>query len=248
MVDLEDSRRFVPLHGAFNVRDMGGYPTLDGHSLRWGLLYRGDGPERIDDHDRAEIRRRDIATVIDLRSPGERQASWSVADGGTVHDLSLYENLPNFKELPPLRGPADMGARYLWRVESTASIMVTALEVMAATSDRPMMFHCSGGKDRTGTLAAVLLELLGVGDEVIVADYALSHEPHERIKALVLADPKPHDIDYAQLPEIAATAQAATMAAFLEQVRAKHGTAAAPLWAAGLQQATVDRLHAALVA
>jgi protein-tyrosine phosphatase len=247
MIDLQAPGRFVPLQGAFNVRDLGGYPTAEGRSIRWGLVYRGDGPERVDETDRAEIVRRGIATVIDLRAASERRASWSVVDGGVVHDLSLFENLPDVSELPPLRGPEEMAARYVWRVETTAPIMVTALEIMAAASERPMLFHCSGGKDRTGTLSAVLLELLGVGDDVIVADYALSHEPHQQIMAMVLGDPKPQDVNYAHLPEVAVSARAETMESFLAQIRAKHGSIAAPLWAAGLSEATVATLRGALL-
>lgn len=247
MVDLGDPARFVSLRGALNVRDLGGYPTADGRAIKWGLVYRGDGPERIDGDDRAEIVRRGIATVIDLRAASERGASWSVVDGGIVHDLSLFENLPDVSELPVLRGPSDMAARYVWRVETTAPIMVTALDIMAAASDRPMLFHCSGGKDRTGTLSAALLELLGVGDDVIVADYALSHEPHQRIVAMVLGDPKPQDVKYAHLPDVAISAHAETMESFLAQIRDKHGSIAAPLWAAGLSEATVATLRGALL-
>jgi protein tyrosine/serine phosphatase len=170
-----------------------------------------------------------------------------VVEGGVVHDLSLYENLPDVSELPPLRGPAEMAARYVWRVETTAPVMAQALEVMAAASDRPMLFHCSGGKDRTGTLSAVLLELLGVGEEVIVADYALSHEPHQRIVAMVLADPKPEDVRYAHLPDVAVAAHAATMESFIAQMHERHGSIAAPVRAAGLSDDAVARLREALL-
>jgi protein-tyrosine phosphatase len=58
--------------------------------------------------------------------------------------------------------------------------MAAAVELMARPGTSPLLFHCAAGKDRTGVLAAVVLGVLGVDEDVIVADYVLSADAMAR--------------------------------------------------------------------
>lgn len=78
--------RHIPLKNAFNVRDMGGYPTTDGKSTKWGMLYRSDALSSLTEEDWQVLKARKIHTVIDLRSLSEISAAPVQVPEGTEYD------------------------------------------------------------------------------------------------------------------------------------------------------------------
>jgi protein tyrosine/serine phosphatase len=91
-----------------------------------------------------------------------------------------------------------------------------------ASADGPAVYHCAAGKDRTGVISAVILGVLGVPDEVIVADYAATKENLEAIIERLMAT-KSYATVLVNLPPDTLHAEAETMVAFLERVRAEYG-------------------------
>lgn len=167
----------IPLEGAYNFRDLGG---LRGHSGRFipsGRVFRSDRLTRLTPADNALLESLGIARVFDLRSDRELEedgpGTFSAAAGRHRHvplvriSLSLSDPRIDWNKI-------DLGSRYLEMLEEGASVIREVLEHLASSRDSATIFHCTGGKDRTGVLAAVLLRLLGVDDETIVADYAVS--------------------------------------------------------------------------
>ena len=69
--DVNDPRRLIALDGVHNFRDMGGYPTVDGRTTRWGRLYRADGLFRLTTDDVEALRPLGLRTVVDLRTQEE---------------------------------------------------------------------------------------------------------------------------------------------------------------------------------
>jgi protein-tyrosine phosphatase len=243
----DETDRFIALEGAFNLRDLGGYRTGDGRTVRLGRLWRADGPERLTDGDRKLLEALEIATVIDLRADGEFPGSaWPTGVGGQVVPVSVLVRDPAARRTP-VATHVDFGVAYVDQLERGIGPFVTVLETMAERCDRPVLFHCSAGKDRTGIVAALVLHLLGVPDDVIVADYALSHEPHERRMARARTDPRPGDLDYDSFPAVYTGAHPDTMASFLAEARRRHGDLDVLLAAGGLGQATVERLRGELL-
>lgn len=179
MDDLADQERFVGLQGCFNFRDLGGYRTTDGGRLRWQLLYRSGGLQRLTDPDVAVLRRRQLRTVVDLRSPGEMQRMGSAPSdlGATVVGASMTQALPGAAEAASWSDPEQVAAHYLGMLQAAAPAVTTALEALSQPGALPGVFHCTVGKDRTGVLAAVVLGALGVTDDDIVTDYTLSLQP-----------------------------------------------------------------------
>jgi protein-tyrosine phosphatase len=171
------TERHVALTGCFNFRDLGGYPTRDGGHLRWRRLFRADGLTRLDEDDCAALTALGLATVIDLRTASEVKDRGSFpVDAVEVeyHHLPLSESIPGTEEIPDW-GEADyVTARYINLLSEGRSSIARSISLLAADGSLPAVFHCSAGKDRTGVLAAVVLGGLGVPDEVIVDDYALS--------------------------------------------------------------------------
>jgi protein-tyrosine phosphatase len=170
-------RRVVPFAGVTNFRDLGGYPALGGKVTRWGLVYRSDALHRLRDEDLELYRQLGLNTVYDLRSDAER----------ATHPNPLpCEHLPLLAEGSRPRadhadptGPYADGERLLRELyrdmlATSATVLGRLLTGLADPTRLPAVFHCTGGKDRTGLGAAVLLELLGVPREVVLDDYELT--------------------------------------------------------------------------
>ena len=159
-------KRHLPLSGAENFRDLGGYHTPDG-TVAWRRVFRADRLTELTEDDVDALAALSLKTVIDLRTPIEtmRSGPGRLARQVTVHSHSLLT------ASTVLRPALDYGA---W-IEQAGAPIAAVFGLMSAAEDPfPLVFHCTAGKDRTGIIAALLLGLLGVAAEDIVADYALT--------------------------------------------------------------------------
>ena len=181
---IEDySERHHPFEGCFNFRDIGGYQTADGRTVRWGRYYRAGRQDRMTQTDLDKLAQLGVSTQIDLRKPDE------VADQGRgpLPDMGAnYHNIPVIPEggtdqLARLVGDTGIsGKRYLGYLEFGPQSWLTMFEIFAAADHHPILIHCTAGKDRTGVSTAFLLSVLGVDREIIEADYLLTNRDVER--------------------------------------------------------------------
>src|SRR3954471_13812998 len=170
----EPPTRLLPLVGAFNFRDIGGYPAAGGRGTRWGGVVRSDTLQELSADDLAVLRELGLRTVVDLRTPTEVER-----DGrGPLQDEPIhYVNLSVLPEeagesvAAPAPDHDDVAARYLWYLETGAGALTTAMALVADGGNHPLVFHCMAGKDRTGVLSALLLSCVGVDGKAIVDDY-----------------------------------------------------------------------------
>lgn len=240
-------QRTVDLEGCFNFRDLGGYPTADGRTIRWQQVYRSDALHLLTDDDVARVRDElGVAAVIDLRSSAElavEQAEW-IADGAVrFHHLPLYDGeRVRTESLPPVETLAD---RYFLLAEFARPQIARVIQAVA-DADGPIVYHCAAGKDRTGVISAVLLGLLGVRDDIIVADYAASRENLDAIIDRLMGS-KGYENVFAALPPDTLHAEPATMVTFLERIRAEHGSMVDYARAAGVSSATIEKLAGRLL-
>lgn len=175
--DGNAGERHVALNGCFNFRDLGGYPTVDGGRIRWRKLFRADGLTRLDQGDCEALSDLGLSTVIDLRTVDElEQRGRFPVESVKVeyHHLPLSETIPGTEEVPDWGEAEFVVERYTKLLRIGWDSIAAAIRLLATPGSLPAVFHCSAGKDRTGVLAAVVLGCLGVPDEVIVDDYALS--------------------------------------------------------------------------
>jgi hypothetical protein len=232
-----DTTRHIELAGCFNFRDLGGYRTVDGRVTRWRRLFRADGLDALEDGDREALAGLGIRTVIDLRTdmeatrrlttePGEDDAPRAVGTfpGATYHHLPLTEVLPGEEDAPHWEDPRFVSERYGGMLRDGSASVVHALRLLSSSDRLPAVFHCSVGKDRTGVLAAVVLGLLGVPDDVIVDDYTLSRRAMIRLLG-VLRQRYPDASEIVDRYEpVILSVEPASMEGFLAEVRARHGS------------------------
>lgn len=190
----------ISLEGSHNTRDLGGYVGLGGRKVRRSLLFRSDSLSQITPND-CRILSEDLhlGYCVDLRSDSESSKSPDVQipgcsmvripitskilQGSTIQAPEYLQSDPDiswhYRRLFSLDSHGDaiegMKNLYLHYVEmETNQRAFSELLNLIAESDRPLLFHCADGKDRTGMAAAYILYILGVDRETILRDYEAS--------------------------------------------------------------------------
>jgi protein-tyrosine phosphatase len=179
--------RHVALDGQPNFRDLGGYETTDGRTVKWGEVYRSGELPRLSDKDVAKLEELEIHSVVSFLTEKEIEArgpdrlpdgTLEVAlpmEAGNLGDLLAVvveaRNTGDFSEVPADINP-DIHRRLMGEARD---YYATLLREIADPTSRPLVFHCSHGIHRTGTAAAILLSALGVPWETVREDYLLSN-------------------------------------------------------------------------
>ncbi len=182
--DRGEPARTIALAGQANFRDMGGYRTADGRRVKWRCLYRSGELTGLTDDDLETLADLGIRTVVDLRGTGEASANGGgrLPAGANLTPIAIEPS----DVITPL-GPAfesgdfslvpedllqEINREY---VSDWADELGSVLRVAADADARPLVFHCTHGKDRTGIAAAMLLSVLGVPWDTVIEDYLLSN-------------------------------------------------------------------------
>jgi protein-tyrosine phosphatase len=170
--------RRLPLTGTFNVRDIGGYRSADGRSVKWNTLWRGDALHRVDDQGRQVLVEMGLRMSLDLREPGERTAAPDLMpEGVELVSLPLFSSVAPETLLAEQSGPerrdfTTLDEAYFLLVDRRGPALAQAVRALLDPGALPAIVHCTAGKDRTGIVVALVLAALGVPDEVIAADFA----------------------------------------------------------------------------
>ena len=260
---MTDAQRIAPrvldgdVEGAVNLRDLGGYRTVDGLVVRPGRLYRSGMMHTITRAGLVALRDTfNLRTVVDLRNAAELEADgvspfedfgivWHNAPIGGETVTTPDERRERFEALSD--GRIDWSESYIQMTRRAPGSFRTLVELAAEANRAPLAFHCSGGRDRTGVGAALLLSSLGVDDETIARDYALTGEllqPHvdrfgRQMEALRMTRER-----WARLLET----HAGAMSRFLAWLRDEHGGAEAYLRGTGVRDAAFDAAREHLLA
>ena len=173
--------RWLHLDGAHNVRDLGGLATVEGRRTRWRAFLRADSLHQLTSSSQRQLAEYGLGTVVDLRRTRETVATPNVFCGsGEVRYLHVNmigdTQPPGYGVLPAdgVRSPAWVSQGYQILLDHRQTAIRDILGVLSRTPPSTVLFHCAGGTDRTGIIAALLLGLAGVPWEVIVEDYSLS--------------------------------------------------------------------------
>ncbi len=237
--------RAIDLDGCVNFRDLGGYPTRDGRTLRWRLLFRSDALHALSPEDVKRLRDDlSLSDIVDLRSTFELD---NEGRGPLEREPIDFHHNPLFDGDPSAadRRRADemsLGERYVGMMEHGHAKIVNAVRLLAR-AERGAVYHCAAGKDRTGVISAIVLGTLGVSDELIVADYALSGERIDEIIARVMSM-KGYEETLKDMPEDTLHAKPESMEEVLAGVASRWGSMEEYLREGGLEADDVERLRA----
>ncbi|WGL16140.1 tyrosine-protein phosphatase [Microbulbifer bruguierae] len=233
--------RVLPLEGGRNFRDLGGYETTDGKTVKWGKMYRSGILTNLTANDYDYLRDRNIATIVDFRSTKERTQepdNWRGSNAITLewdYDMNWEKDFarvfakPDFSK-QDLVALMDKGYIDLVKQQTPA---YRAMFQKLIENDEPLLFHCTAGKDRTGIGAALILTALGVDRETVKQDYMLSNKTLAGVKMMEL----PEDANekekrmyafMAQLPEdirgVMSGVELSWLESAFEEMEREHGS------------------------
>lgn len=178
--------RCLPLAGAVNFRDVGGMEAESGYSLKKGMVYRADHLSRLTDDDHRVLRQGGFRTVCDLRSRNEQRKSPDrLPQDGSIRLLSFPVESRIFDPATAMNRlqAGDLGwlsmdfiiQLYRSYLDDFGPVWGKIYTLAGSADHLSLVFHCTGGKDRTGICSALLLDLLGVKKETIFAEHLLSN-------------------------------------------------------------------------
>jgi protein-tyrosine phosphatase len=220
MTEMPD--RHLNLAGASNFRDLGGYPTGDGRSVRWRQLFRSNHLGHLTEQDVTVVRGLGVKSAFDFRGVEERVSAACVLEEIAVHSLPIEPTV-----VAALRA----------KLQARALSSGDALEIMRESyrgyvrlnthsfrelfnrlldDTAPLVIHCTAGKDRTGFACALVLHALGVPEKVISEDYLLTNSYYRR-------DPNSSPDLPADVRQAIGSVEASFLAAGFDAVNAQYG-------------------------
>ena len=180
------SEKHIPMQGTPNFRDLGGIVNKDGRQVRWGKMFRSGALANLTPQDLAYFKTLNIGKVIDFRTPDEiERGPDRYPDSTVIGRHAMIGNPANISAAVSGNSLANITA------EKADTFMIMAYEnfinslsdfqpifdaMLNDGPDKPFLFHCTAGKDRTGISGALILTALNVDREVIFNDYLLSNK------------------------------------------------------------------------
>lgn len=247
----EHESRFLDLDGVFNFRDLGGLRTHDGHVTRRGLMFRSDALHHLEPGAVQHLLDLGMSTIIDLRSSVELERTGrgplESTPIGWLHAPLTHGDAAAGNVLPPALVEGDLGRHYVESLPERSDTLALVIRHLADRTNLPAVFHCTAGKDRTGMVAALVLSLVGVDDDVIVHDYTLTDDRMPGIMERIAAS-GPFPPDAAPLPANVGKAEARSMETFLTALRDEYGGANGWATSAGIPDDVLTSLCDTLLA
>lgn len=235
-----------------NFRHLGGIVTPHGVT-KDNSSYRSDDISSIDDEEAERIAALDISLIIDFRDLNETQSG----RGPIANHVEGYLNLPLIessgesgqvlhKIFDDSFSAEDLGQWYFYLMGQVAPLVTQGIEAIAE-SDKPVIFHCAAGKDRTGIFAASMLSALDADKEHIVEDFVQTQSNMPKVLNRLMRL-QPMFTEEAILRSGALLrADREAMERFLELSEIEHGGLKNMLMDAGLSEKTIEKLKSSQI-
>jgi|TARA_B100001059_G_scaffold208907_1_gene221500 protein-tyrosine phosphatase len=173
-----EEHRLLPMDGAHNTRELGGYKTTDGKSVKWGMLFRSDKLSDISGTDQEYLQNLGIKKIIDFRSEEEKTEDPDIIPSGISYvEMPIsVDGAMRSKIEAVLKGETDKEVKS-FLIDANREFVTSYTDVYEnflrglIDDDAPTLFHCTAGKDRAGFAAAISLIALGVSREDVIEDY-----------------------------------------------------------------------------
>lgn len=226
-----------------NLRDLGGYPCADGKSLAKGHFFRSAGLSKLNEEDITILKELGLRIIVDLRSDLE-----AAKEPDIVPEFCEYYRYSGIVTMDDQTstGDMDMTSAVMAMMQGEGGLpnpmnyMIECYETMAEQSsafrelfsliinypDKPLLFHCTAGKDRTGIAAALILLCLGAEEKTVMEDYLLSNDYRKAENESILAAVRSQleDERVIKLMQMMLEVQPAFLKTFIEKVHALYGS------------------------
>jgi len=188
-----EEHRLLPMDGAHNTRELGGYKTTDGKSVKWGMLFRSDKLSDITKNDQEYLQNLGIQKIIDFRSKEEKEEDPDIIPLGIKYvEMPIsVDGAMRSKIEAVLKGETDKEVKS-FLIDANREFITSYTDVYEnflrslIDDGAPTLFHCTAGKDRAGFAAAITLIALGVPKDVVIEDYMKTNTfTQERIEEII---------------------------------------------------------------
>lgn len=216
------NQRLLAIKHGYNFRDLGGYPTADGHTVKWRRIIRTGSLARLDEDDLKLLAGIPVAIDVDLRAPDEKaKAPDKVPAGAKYYHLPVFESdetdaSHSDEEIAAQMQQPGNGYRHMLDVYHRMATVATAkkayqelFKLLLSNPDGALLFHCTAGKDRTGMAAYLILSALGVEQSIIIEDYLLTNTVTQDFRNQWLQGMRDHGASEALVTNRAALASVA---------------------------------------
>jgi protein-tyrosine phosphatase len=221
MTDLPP--RHLNLAGASNFRDLGGYPSGDGRSVRWRQLFRSNHLGHLTEEDATLVRGLGVRSAFDFRGVDERAGTACAIAEIAVHSLPIEPTVVaalrarlQARALSSSDALEIMRESYRGYVRTNTHSFRELFAHLLEEKTAPLVIHCTAGKDRTGFACALVLHALGVPDQVISEDYLLTNRFYRR-------DPNAAPDLPAEVRQAIGSVETSFLAAGFDAVNAQYG-------------------------
>nr|WP_316627424.1 tyrosine-protein phosphatase [uncultured Brevundimonas sp.] len=203
-----DHERLLPLQGVQNARDIGGYRTVDGRTVKWDVIYRTGELSALTPDDVAFLRGHGLRAIHDLRTVEERRnhpTAWTGEGAPPITATDYTLDMLSFSDLFKDGVPTAERAREVFTASYPQLLRMQrpqhrALFADLLKGDGPILYHCTAGKDRTGMATALILSALGVPRQTILTDYELSNRYYRAQASATGAEADPGMSAFLQMP------------------------------------------------
>lgn len=188
-----EEHRLLPMDGSHNTRELGGYKTTDGKTIKWGKLFRSDKLSDISKTDQAYLQNLGIKKIVDFRSEQEKAEDPNIIPTGISYvEMPIsVDGAMRSKIEAVLKGETDRKVQS-FLIDANKEFVTNYADVYEnflrglIDEDAPTLFHCTAGKDRAGFAAAITLIALGVSKEDVINDYMKTNAfTQERIEEIL---------------------------------------------------------------
>lgn len=200
-----NKKRLLPIKSGHNFRELGGYQTMNGRTIKWDRLIRSGSLSQLNTHDQQVLAQIPVTIDIDFRSEPEIMAA-----PDQVPTTADYHHLPVFatdvtnasrsdREIAQAMQQTGNGFRHMLleyrrmaKIPSAKQAYQTMFQLLLTNESGAALFHCTAGKDRTGFGAFLILTALGVPHETIMNDYLMTNSATADFRRAWLENARTH--------------------------------------------------------